>query len=337
MGSQGGNPDLLYLTTTPENASWYAEEKEDGLVLEVTVPRAALRIDPEDGTGATVEEELDLPFRLPGSLATAFPLAAERFGLFTGPAPARNGLSVSVRVFEDHHPESGTERAWMPEALLGWFREAARRFSEVDLPAPNESLSRGELSEIELWLCSRETADEVFGQAGAMGFHQIETPDSDPFGDESASARAYRVFVVCDRDEMEAEIREARPYGPQEVLLTAGDWAATLHHELAHAALFAANANMNTPADIETLSDAGEIGNDLFDMSSGYGIRPLTISGRDVWAEDADHARDLMEAWCEERGREWLVRHSPGIREFLEAAGFDPDEDEPAEGVISGP
>ena len=49
------------------------------------------------------------------------------------------------------------------------------------------------------------------------------------------------------------------------------------------------------------------------------------------------NARDLMEAWCEERGREWLVRHSPGIREFLEAAGFDPDEDEPAEGVISGP
>ena len=81
-GSQQGQTKYLYVTTDPENARWFAEEKGDGAVLEITgVPIDALIPDPEDSTYDTVEDELAASVRTgtPATLAVTRPLAAKQF------------------------------------------------------------------------------------------------------------------------------------------------------------------------------------------------------------------------------------------------------------------
>lgn len=251
-------------------------------------------------------------------------------------------LSADVHIFEDRFPDTDTARADVPEALLEWYRKVAESVPQIVLPPVNAEVPAGDMREVEIWLCSRETARDVFEiDDEVLGFHQITTPDSDPFNDESGSAKTYRVFVVCDAEERAHYHDEMRDYGPREAFHMAFDHAATVYHELAHVALFAANGNFNTPADIETLSDMGEINNDLFDMSSGYGICPLVVEHTQTWADDAEHARELMEAWCEEQGRHWLAIHSPGIEAYMAATGMEvepeDDEEEPEDDLAVQP
>jgi len=81
MGGNCGDPRLLYLTTEPENALWFAQEKGGSTVLAVQVPIDSLIVDPEDGSEETVEEELRQPFGIPGSVACTEPLPASTFSL----------------------------------------------------------------------------------------------------------------------------------------------------------------------------------------------------------------------------------------------------------------
>lgn len=78
-GNQMGRRNLLYLTTTAENAAWYAEQKGSDTVLEVTLELDDLVVDPEDGTADTVDGELNLRHGLPGNLATCRTLPAAAF------------------------------------------------------------------------------------------------------------------------------------------------------------------------------------------------------------------------------------------------------------------
>jgi hypothetical protein len=78
-GGQCGDPRYLYLTNDPENGAWYAEEKEDGVVIEVEVPDDCLRVDPDDGTYDTVAEELSMKNGIPGSVVATKPLPAAAF------------------------------------------------------------------------------------------------------------------------------------------------------------------------------------------------------------------------------------------------------------------
>lgn len=84
-GSHCGNPGLIYLTTLRENALWYAQEKGSDAVITVEVAVVDLIVDPEDGVGETVADELQLSIRsgMPASLATRTPLEASRFALST--------------------------------------------------------------------------------------------------------------------------------------------------------------------------------------------------------------------------------------------------------------
>ena len=79
-----------------------------------------------------------------------------------------------------------------------------------------------------------------------------------------------------------------------------------MFHEIAHALLFAENAALMSPADIEALSDAGELDHDIFDCSTGYGIRPLEIGGTDISADDMEQAEELMEIYVEALGRRMM-------------------------------
>lgn len=57
-GGQCGRTDCIYVTNEPENARWYADQKENGVVLSIAVDVADLHVDPDDGIEDTVEEEL---------------------------------------------------------------------------------------------------------------------------------------------------------------------------------------------------------------------------------------------------------------------------------------
>jgi hypothetical protein len=83
-GSQGGNmgqAKYLYLTTLAENARWFANEKGCNSILLVTVPKAWLIVDPEDGVGETVDEEFAhaLKTGLPGNFGLAHAADADCF------------------------------------------------------------------------------------------------------------------------------------------------------------------------------------------------------------------------------------------------------------------
>jgi hypothetical protein len=80
VGGNMGNPRFLYLTNIPENALWFAEEKGGDVVLEVSIEDpSSLKVDPEDGVGDTVEDELNNTYGLPGNVVATLPISADRF------------------------------------------------------------------------------------------------------------------------------------------------------------------------------------------------------------------------------------------------------------------
>lgn len=70
-GANQGQTKYLYLTNEPLDALWFAQEKGESSILEVTVPINYLIVDPEDGVGESVDEELKISHRLktPAKLA----------------------------------------------------------------------------------------------------------------------------------------------------------------------------------------------------------------------------------------------------------------------------
>jgi hypothetical protein len=83
MGSHCGQPRYLYLTNFPENALWYAQEKDDQEVLTVEVPLTSLKVDPEDGIHETVDEELSKPTGLPGSVVLIHSIPPSAFSRYS--------------------------------------------------------------------------------------------------------------------------------------------------------------------------------------------------------------------------------------------------------------
>jgi hypothetical protein len=90
-GGNCGQTRCLYLTSEPENALWFAEEKGFSTVLAVELAVADLIVDPEDGIGESVAEEIEIAERngLPYNLAAVRPIPAGAFRLHEPhPAPS---------------------------------------------------------------------------------------------------------------------------------------------------------------------------------------------------------------------------------------------------------
>jgi len=86
-GGNQGNPNFLYVTNEPENALWFAQEKGDDVVLILEdYPLELLKVDPEDGIGASVEEELLISQKnkTPAYFIIQTPLSANKIRLFSG-------------------------------------------------------------------------------------------------------------------------------------------------------------------------------------------------------------------------------------------------------------
>lgn len=218
-------------------------------------------------------------------------------------------IKIIVDVFEDRYPVEGIGRPDVSEELLGWFRAMVSKIDLDVLPLTETGFKPDMPREIELLLCSRDTMSYTL-ESDAMGLHIISTPECYPFGEDTPYVRRLRCAVVIDMDEIRSRLQD-------EMLIDGECWkhylpeyeeaeATTAFHEIAHAILFASNSGWVSPHTVDVLHSSGELNNDLFDHSSGYGMRALQDrDGHEVWADDAHHAIELMEEWCECQGRAW--------------------------------
>lgn len=85
-GANQGQSRFLYLTNYEENALWFAEQSGGDIVLSVEVPEDFLIVDPEDGIGNDVLDEIKKSEnkRFPANLALTKPLGPECFSLVLG-------------------------------------------------------------------------------------------------------------------------------------------------------------------------------------------------------------------------------------------------------------
>jgi len=81
-GANMGQSRYLYLTTDPDDALWFAQEKGCDTVLKVSnVPISILKVDPEDGVGDNVYDELNSKRGLPGKVVATSPLSKDHFSV----------------------------------------------------------------------------------------------------------------------------------------------------------------------------------------------------------------------------------------------------------------
>lgn len=83
IGSQMGTRGYLYVTNFEENAEWYANDKDDGVVIEIEVSLNDLAIDPEDHIEDTVKDELQFSNRtgMPATFIIKNPISHENITL----------------------------------------------------------------------------------------------------------------------------------------------------------------------------------------------------------------------------------------------------------------
>lgn len=199
----------------------------------------------------------------------------------------------------------------IPAPILDFLREGVARINEdPDMrvtAVATDLIPPGELREVEVILCSQNAMEDLFEQPDhVLGVHLVSTPDANPFDEEAPYACAYRIAIPFDPEVVMRKIRDAVTDidgSVDEADLVHGvmGWLVTLPHEVHHVLWFAGNGSFNSPADLDVME--GEIGHDLFDLSTGYGIRPALIDGAEVEPEDAEEAALLMEEMVEERGR----------------------------------
>jgi hypothetical protein len=259
-------------------------------------------------------------------------------------------IRLSLDVLEDLLPKDLMEdydltRADVPETLITFWKSALARLEghpALNSPSLNPLLvKKGYGTDpitCQVLLCSRSSMENLFENEHVLGAHLIDTPDCDPLNDESAFAREYRVAMVADRAEFLENMsrlaeRDFMPANHQLEYLAA--YLNTMFHEIAHAILFAENAALISPSDVDLLQDAGEIEYGITECSTGYGIRPLKIDGADLYAKSEEEAEDLMEQYVENLGRDLMyfaltddqdIAHFPkafGVKEDFQQAMLD--------------
>jgi hypothetical protein len=81
-GANQGQRRYLYVSTVEEDALWFASEKGCSAVVMIqSVPLDSLAVDPEDGIGQTIEQELAYAKKIgfPAKLVITKPVSADHF------------------------------------------------------------------------------------------------------------------------------------------------------------------------------------------------------------------------------------------------------------------
>lgn len=250
-------------------------------------------------------------------------------------------LRPSVHILENRIPpdlRDDLELAapCVSDELLRWFEAVTERLGASEAlrrlplnPEVIDHFQHPEEARLEILICSRQSMEELLDMPDAQGVHLVSTPDCDPFQEESPYAKIFRVAIVWDRDEFLAMIREeaAQDMDPERHLPEyVHSWLTTIFHEVEHVRLFAQNSGLLAPSEVDVISEDG-FDHDLFDCSSGYGIRPLeNQEGHFIWADTIEDARDLMEESVEHRGRRLMheiLGSDLDYESFLKAAGIE--------------
>lgn len=230
-------------------------------------------------------------------------------------------LHIKMRLLEDVVDadlldELDIHPTRIPAPILAFLREGVERMNAdpdmtVTAVAP-DLIPPGDLKEVEVILCSQNALQELFEQPDhVLGVHLVSTPDANPFDEEAPHACAYRIAIAFNAEVVMNKIRDAvwdidELVDETDLPIGAMSWLVTFTHEVHHVLWFAGNGSFNSPADLDVME--GEIGYDLFDLSTGYGIRPALIDGEEVEPQDAEDAAHLMEEMVEERGRRMAER-----------------------------
>lgn len=236
-------------------------------------------------------------------------------------------MKVVFKVFERENPNFGYDEPPYADRMIAWMADAVNRvigdkdlIEVYGLDVYEESMPPGILEEVTVYLCGAEFISEY-----ALGSLGVFLGENDLFG-EDGWATEYRILIGLDPLREEQFLREEIDLdgdaAENHLMEYEAASVSTLFHELAHAALFAANSNYNSH---QAVSDGCE-DYDMFDMTTGYGIRDLPDEfGEMITPQSADEARDLMEEWCERLGRRMAaVAVAPGS--YYEAMGINPRE-----------
>ncbi len=226
----------------------------------------------------------------------------------------KDKLYASVRrlhnvVSPNHLKDLSIQMTEISEEAITFLREitnAVMRQEELQPSMINKDIPRGNENEIEVLVCSEDAMTNLFGAPwGSLGIHVIDAPDTDPFREGTPHSLKLRIAIAWDNEKVRERL-DWNAVTEMDRLANAEAWLNTIAHELLHVKLFAENGNFNTPADLDSMSN--EIGHDLFDMSTGYGIRGLRVNDKHQVADEMTEAHELMEEYCEETGREVTSR-----------------------------
>lgn len=141
-----GNLKYLYLTNNPSNALWFAQEKGCNTILELKVLKSQLRVDPEDGIGDTVDEELE---RKVGNVVSYKEIPSSSFSIYDGKIlleQVRKRFKIKIpgdlRIIYNAYKQAGKDfylvGGAVRDSLLG---KEPKDFDIVTNATPDESIS----------------------------------------------------------------------------------------------------------------------------------------------------------------------------------------------------
>lgn len=135
LGSNLGQPHLLYATTHPENAKWFAEQAGGSDILTVSVPVNQLRVDPEDGVHDSVLEELRASAKsgVPASLAVFGSLASSNFSVFGERLARADEIPLSTFLRNRFGDLRAPDGSLQKDNFAEWFGRSVCK-NEADLP-----------------------------------------------------------------------------------------------------------------------------------------------------------------------------------------------------------
>jgi hypothetical protein len=177
-------------------------------------------------------------------------------------------LHITLRLLEEASDpglfeDFGIAPTEIPEPVMNFLRRSVERINadpdmSVTAVAP-DLISPGDLFEVELLLCSPEAFQDILEQPDhVLGVHLVSSPDADPFNEESAHARAYRIAIPFDAEVVMDKIRGAVAdfdgvVDEADLSMGTMGWLVTLTHEVHHVLWFAGNGSFNSPSDLDVM------------------------------------------------------------------------------------
>ncbi len=131
MGANMGNPKHLYLSSEPEDALWFAQEKGCGTLVEIkNIPIEYLRPDPEDEAGYKMGELINRikTTQFPAKFILTQPLDSNHFGMYTkNENLSENSNILNEKTYKVYHGTNNEFKNFDTKRTPGgiiWFTDS---------------------------------------------------------------------------------------------------------------------------------------------------------------------------------------------------------------------